>query len=264
MYSNRASLTKVKKINYGSKSSQTSQRYTVICLTIIGVFLVGTGAALIFVGDSHEIQDLLILGPFFLVAGVGFTIMMIVIIARPIFEEKIMKLKKDKKKNRKTQLKSKRNLGTIEESVPYITDYKRDVANIDDVHQIKSPSRVQIYGSNKFHVAIINNKVSDINQPGVVDTVSEGYVSDENVNPVSKDQMLKSNPSLYSTLYASAKSNSLSRNPTPPPDASVASGSDSRHSINTPSGDSKIPDVPTYSYGPAVTPLPNEVESSSL
>lgn len=263
MYSERASLTPVRKIKYSSKSSKKSQRYTVICLTIIGVCLVGSGAALIVVAVSHDIEDLLILGPLFLVAGVGFTIMMVVIITRPFFEKRALKrkLKKEKQKSKKKKPKTKSALGTIDENVPYITDNEMDLTNTNDFYKTKRPSRVQIYG-NKFNFP--NNKVSDINQPGVVDNVSEGYASDDD-EIASKDSKLKLNPSTL-TLYGSAKFDADERTVTPPPPASVVSASDVHYSgsvVNTPIND-KIPDMPVYNCGPAVTPLPNEVETSYL
>ena len=73
MFSDRATVTPVKNFRrYSGKPN--SNKYTVICLTVIGVCLVGLGIALIIVGNGfstisskilgkeYDVQDLIILG----------------------------------------------------------------------------------------------------------------------------------------------------------------------------------------------------------
>jgi hypothetical protein len=144
MFSDRATVTPVKNFRrYSGKPN--SNKYTVICLTVIGVCLVGLGIALIIVGKEYDVQDLIILGPIFLLAGVAFTILMFFIIARPFCERKARKNKLRKNEKRVKEQKKKQDdtdNDTITKPTPYINDSKKKLKEAQNVHKRKSrPTR---------------------------------------------------------------------------------------------------------------------------
>ena len=195
MFSDRATVTPVKNFRrYSGKPN--SNKYTVICLTVIGVCLVGLGIALIIVGKEYDEQDLIILGPIFLLAGVAFTILMFFIIARPFCERKARKNKLRKKEKCVKEQKKKQDdtdNDTITKPTPYINDSKKKLKEAQNVHKRKSPPPKQLYGE----ASETGYLKTDVLSPGAVEVKDEPYVdySDEDI-----DEMVKSTPP-YDKLY---------------------------------------------------------------
>ncbi|OWF48485.1 hypothetical protein KP79_PYT05892 [Mizuhopecten yessoensis] len=104
--------------------------YTSLFWGVTSVFLFGLGISLIVVGVLNDIQDLLILGSIFLVAGVGFIILLSVLVCKPMIT---------RWKNRVTPSnKDDRFTNTSEEITP------------DDVKKQRKPTAFQLYGENKI------------------------------------------------------------------------------------------------------------------
>jgi hypothetical protein len=195
MFSDRATVTPVKNFRrYSGKPN--SNKYTVICLTVIGVCLVGLGIALIIAGKEYDVQDLIILGPIFLLAGVAFTILMFFIITRPFCEHKARKNKLRKKEKRVKEQKKKQDdtdNDTITKPTPYINDSKKQLKEAQNVHKRKNPPPKQLYGE----ASETGYLKTDVLPPGAVEVKDEPYVdySDEDIA-----EMVKSTPP-YDTLY---------------------------------------------------------------
>lgn len=68
--------------------ASSSRTYSLICISIIGLFLIALGVSLTIVGVDKPIQDLLILGPIFLIAGVLFTIINMIFWIMPLLRDR--------------------------------------------------------------------------------------------------------------------------------------------------------------------------------
>lgn len=273
MFSDRSTVIPVRKFKGYSKKSN-SQKYTVICLTVIGLCLVGTGIALIIVGDVYDVEDLLILGPIFLIAGVGFTIMMVVIITKPLCEKiarknKIRCEEQEKNKGNKSKIKivveDNYTLPvTKTESKPYFQDYQEKLKEAEEVNRRQSPSKEELYEKSAVSEEHLMSKFLP---PGAIEFENENFFSDSGSDNDSKE-ILKSKHQTYN-IYGNGGADrfSSSRNHTPIPETVKGDA----HTMDQCVISSQIAslenfnpsELPVYSDEARNSPLPNDIEELS-
>lgn len=273
MFSDRNTFTSVRKLKGYSKKSN-SQKYTVVCLTVIGLCLIGTGIALTVVGDVYDVEDLLILGPIFLIAGVGFTIMMVVIITKPLCEKKARKNKIRSEKQEKPKGNKSKHKITVEdnytlpvtktESKPYFLDYQEKLKEAEEVKKRQSPSKEELYEKSAVSKEPLTSKFFP---PGAIEFENERNVSDSGSDNDSKE-ILKSKHQTYDIYSNGVADNfSLSRNHTPTPETVNGDA----HTMDLCVISSQIAplenfnpsELPVYSDEARNSPLPNDIEESS-
>ena len=123
---------------YNSKETENNV-YRVVCLSVIGIILVGVGIALVVVGDLNDIQDSIIVGAIFMGAGVIFVIMIFAAVTRPnrYTRNKVSSRDDDSPED---------DANTIDYSKGYLRNQDVEVENPDIVFKKNRPSEVNLYG----------------------------------------------------------------------------------------------------------------------
>lgn len=114
-----------------SKQDKESSLYTSVCLGIISCIVLGLGILLVVFGVKNKLDDLLILGPIFICAGIGFIVMMAVVVCRPIIA---------RRRNRVTPQR--------DTTTGYIAN--NEIITKDHVAKQRRPSAIQLYGEDKI------------------------------------------------------------------------------------------------------------------